>query len=252
MEKRIIARGLLAGAIGSVAAFVFARTFVEPLIDRAIAYEEASTAGRPRARDRTVQPWRAGQHRDGLRSAGVRRRDGRLVRGGVLRGVRPRRESVAPAAVGPVGRRNVPVALRDPVPEVPAEPAGRQPRRNDPAAHPVVSADGGALGCAARGCGGAGPQPCGAVRRVERDAHRRRFVCGGHRDRHAGTADDRRDCPDDFFPADVLYEFRLYSLGTQFVLWAIIAVVFALDGATTRSSEAKRSRRARQQRDRRE
>ncbi len=34
------------------------------------------------------------------------------------------------------------------------------------------------------------------------------------------------ETPDDF-PADVLYEFRLYSLGTQFVLWAIIAVVFA-------------------------
>ena len=33
------------------------------------------------------------------------------------------------------------------------------------------------------------------------------------------------ETPDDF-PADVLYEFRLYSLGTQFVLWAIIAVVF--------------------------
>jgi hypothetical protein len=33
------------------------------------------------------------------------------------------------------------------------------------------------------------------------------------------------ETPDDF-PADVLYEFRLYSLGTQLVLWAIIAVVF--------------------------
>ena len=31
----------------------------------------------------------------------------------------------------------------------------------------------------------------------------------------------------DDFPADVLYEFRLYSLGTQLVLWATIAVVFA-------------------------
>jgi hypothetical protein len=28
------------------------------------------------------------------------------------------------------------------------------------------------------------------------------------------------------FPAEVLYEFRLYSLGTQIVLWTIIAVVF--------------------------
>jgi predicted cobalt transporter CbtA len=30
----------------------------------------------------------------------------------------------------------------------------------------------------------------------------------------------------DHFPADVLYEFRLYSLGTQLVLWAIIGLVF--------------------------
>jgi hypothetical protein len=29
------------------------------------------------------------------------------------------------------------------------------------------------------------------------------------------------------FPADVLYEFRLYSLGTQLVMWAAIALVFA-------------------------
>src|SRR6187200_3140321 len=45
MEKRIIARGLLAGAIASVAALVFARTFVEPAIDRAIAFEEAQAGG---------------------------------------------------------------------------------------------------------------------------------------------------------------------------------------------------------------
>jgi len=31
----------------------------------------------------------------------------------------------------------------------------------------------------------------------------------------------------DHFPADVLYEFRLYSLGTQRVLWAVIGLVFA-------------------------
>ena len=42
MEKRIIARGLLAGAIGGVLAFLFARIFVEPVIDRAIAYEDAA------------------------------------------------------------------------------------------------------------------------------------------------------------------------------------------------------------------
>src|SRR4029453_8669871 len=34
------------------------------------------------------------------------------------------------------------------------------------------------------------------------------------------------ETPDDF-SADVLYEFRLYSLGTQLVMWAIIGLVFA-------------------------
>jgi hypothetical protein len=47
----------------------------------------------------------------------------------------------------------------------------------------------------------------------------------------------------DGFPADVLYEFRLYSVGTQFVLWAIIAVVFGslvsrLLGEPQRQAEA--------------
>ena len=40
MEKHIIGRGLLAGALGGFLAFIFARIFVEPVIDRAIAFEE--------------------------------------------------------------------------------------------------------------------------------------------------------------------------------------------------------------------
>jgi predicted cobalt transporter CbtA len=40
MEKHIIWRGLLAGAVAGVVAFVFARIFVEPTIERAIGYEE--------------------------------------------------------------------------------------------------------------------------------------------------------------------------------------------------------------------
>lgn len=39
MEKQIIGRGLLAGALAGVFAFLFARIFVEPVIERAIAYE---------------------------------------------------------------------------------------------------------------------------------------------------------------------------------------------------------------------
>lgn len=44
MEKKLILRGLLAGAIGGLLAFVFARIFAEPLIDRAIAYEDGRGA----------------------------------------------------------------------------------------------------------------------------------------------------------------------------------------------------------------
>ena len=39
MEKRIIGRGLIAGALAGLAAFLFARVFAEPLIQDAIGYE---------------------------------------------------------------------------------------------------------------------------------------------------------------------------------------------------------------------
>jgi hypothetical protein len=41
MEKQIIWRGILAGAIGGVFAFIFARIFAEPQIQKAIDYESA-------------------------------------------------------------------------------------------------------------------------------------------------------------------------------------------------------------------
>lgn len=43
MEKRLIARGLLAGVVGAVLAFFFARLFAEPVIARAVAYEDGRT-----------------------------------------------------------------------------------------------------------------------------------------------------------------------------------------------------------------
>jgi hypothetical protein len=46
MEKRIIWRGLVAGAVGGLLAFVFARIFAEPQIQRAVDYEQ----GREHAR----------------------------------------------------------------------------------------------------------------------------------------------------------------------------------------------------------
>jgi hypothetical protein len=40
MEKRLILRGLLAGAVGGVLAFLFARILAEPLIQQAVDYQE--------------------------------------------------------------------------------------------------------------------------------------------------------------------------------------------------------------------
>jgi predicted cobalt transporter CbtA len=44
VEKRLIGRGLLAGGVGGLLAFVFARTFAEPVIGKAIDYESARDA----------------------------------------------------------------------------------------------------------------------------------------------------------------------------------------------------------------
>lgn len=44
MEKQIIGRGLIAGALAGVLAFIVARILVEPVVERAIAYEEGTGA----------------------------------------------------------------------------------------------------------------------------------------------------------------------------------------------------------------
>jgi len=43
VERRLIARGLLAGAVAGTLAFLFARLFAEPVIGRAIEYEDGRT-----------------------------------------------------------------------------------------------------------------------------------------------------------------------------------------------------------------
>ena len=44
MEKRIIGRGILAGALAGLLAFVFAKIFLEPIIGRAIDFEDGAGA----------------------------------------------------------------------------------------------------------------------------------------------------------------------------------------------------------------
>ncbi|OBK12737.1 CbtA family protein [Mycobacterium asiaticum] len=47
MEKRLIARGLLAGAVAAVVAFVFGRLVAEPVIGRAVHFEEHRAGAAP-------------------------------------------------------------------------------------------------------------------------------------------------------------------------------------------------------------
>lgn len=44
MEKHIIGRGLLAGALGGILAFIWSWVFIEPVIDRAIEFEDGVSA----------------------------------------------------------------------------------------------------------------------------------------------------------------------------------------------------------------
>lgn len=44
MEKKLIVRGILAGAIAGLLAFAFARIFAEPVINQAIQYESGRDA----------------------------------------------------------------------------------------------------------------------------------------------------------------------------------------------------------------
>ncbi len=46
MEKHVIGRGLLAGALAGVLSFIFSRIFLEPVIERAIGYEDGIGAVR--------------------------------------------------------------------------------------------------------------------------------------------------------------------------------------------------------------
>lgn len=223
MEKRIIARGLLAGAIASVAAFVFARTFVEPVIAKAIAFEEEHAGGH----DHGVELFSRGVQANIGMGFGV------LAFGVAMGALFAVAYCVLYGRVGKLSPRLLSVLL-----------AGGMllslyviPFLKYPANPPAVSLDETirqrtllylmmvVLSVVAL----AGAVWLGRTL-VER--------CGAWSAALiAGAAyvvviaivmmvlPAIDETPADF-PADVLYEFRLYSLGTQVVLWAIIAVVF--------------------------
>jgi predicted cobalt transporter CbtA len=227
MEKRIIARGLLAGAIGGVLAFLFARILLEPVIDRAIAYE-----------DEAAHAHGAHEHGVELFTRGVQANIGMgfgvlafSVAMGALFAVA---FCVAYGRVGNISPRLLSVLLAGgmflslyviPFLKYPASPPALslddtiQQRTLLYLLMVVVSA--GLLVAAvvlgrnlAARYGGWSATLIAAGSYVLAIAVVMLVLPSIH------------ETPGDF-PADVLYDFRLYSLGTQLVMWAAIGLVFA-------------------------
>jgi predicted cobalt transporter CbtA len=224
MEKRIIARGLMAGAIGGVLAFLFARTFVEPVIARALEFEEAHEQGH----DHGVELFTRGVQANVGMGFGV------LAFGTAMGALFAVVYCVAYGRVGNLSPRLLSVLLAGgmflslyviPFLKYPPSPPAvslEETIRQRTLLYLLMAVLSAALLVAAVYLG---------HRLVAQFGHWSATLIG------AGcyvvaislvmlmlpTIDET---PDDF-PADVLYEFRLYSLCTQLVLWAIIGLVFA-------------------------
>lgn len=227
MEARIIARGLLAGALGGVLAFLFARVFSEPVIERAIAFEDDMSHMH-------------GGHEHGVElfSRGIQANIGMgfgvlafavamgallavlfCVAYGRLGDLAPR-----PAAALLAGAMllclNVVPALKYP-PNPPAASLEETIRQRTLLYLLMVVIS--------------------AVLLVAAVVVRGRLITrlGGWNATLAAAGAyvvaltvvmavlPTIDETPEHFPADVLYEFRLYSLGTQVVMWATIGIVFA-------------------------
>jgi hypothetical protein len=223
MEKRIIARGLLSGAIASVAAFVFARTFVEPVIDQAIAYEEAQEAGH----EHGVELFTRGVQANIGMGFGV------LAFGVAMGALFAVAFCVVYGRVGNLSPRLLSVLLAGgmflslyviPFLKYPANPPAvslDETIRQRTLLYLMVVVLSAVLLAAAVWVGRNLMQRYGAwsATLIAAAAY---VVAVAIVMLVLPTIDET---PGDF-PADVLYEFRLYSLGTQLVLWAIIAVAF--------------------------
>jgi hypothetical protein len=233
VEKRIIARGLLAGAIASVAAFVFARTFVEPVIDRAIAFEEARAGGH----DHGVEVFTRGVQANIGMGFGV------LAFGVAMGALFAVVYCVVYGRVGDLSPRLLSVLVAGgmflslyliPFLKYPANPPAVSLEETIRLLYLLMVVLSAALFAAAVWLGRNLVQRFGAwsATLIAGAA----YVVAVSVVMLVLPAID--ETPRDF-PADVLYEFRLYSLGTQLVLWAIIAVVF---GSTAQRLLAEKSR----------
>jgi predicted cobalt transporter CbtA len=224
MEKRIIARGLIAGLISGVLAFLFARTFVEPVIDRAIAFEESHDHG---GHEHGVELFSRGVQTNVGMGFGVLAFSvamGALfavvycVAYGRVANTSPRLLSVLLAAAMFLSLYVVPLLKYPPSPPAASLEETIRQRTLLYLLMVVLSA---ALMVAAIYLGRNLVQRYGGWSAA--------LIAAGSYVVAISvvmlvlpTIDETPE----HFPADVLYEFRLYSLGTQVVLWTMIGLVF--------------------------
>ncbi|HEX2285443.1 MAG TPA: CbtA family protein [Mycobacterium sp.] len=227
MEKRIIARGLLAGAIAGVLAFLFARVLVEPVIDRAIAYEDEAAHAHG-GHEHGVELFTRGVQANIGMGFGVL---GFSVAMGALFAVA---YCVAYGRVGDLSPRMLSVLLAGamflslyvvPFLKYPASPPALsldETIRERTLLYVLMVVLSAALLVAAvylakrlaAQFGGWNATMIAAGSYVVAVAIVMLVLPG------------ISETPE-HFPADVLYDFRLYSLGTQLVMWATIGLVFA-------------------------
>lgn len=223
MEKRIILRGLLAGAVASVAAFMFARIFVEPVIERAIAFEDAHAGGH----DHGMEIFTRGVQANIGMGFGV------LAFGVAMGALFAVVYTVAYGRVGDVSPRLLSALVAGamflslyviPFLKYPANPPAvslEETIRQRTLLYLLMVVLSAALFAGAVWLGRSLVERLDAwsATLVAAAAYLVAIVI-------VMVALPTIDETPNNFPADVLYEFRLYSLGTQLVLWGIIAVVF--------------------------
>jgi hypothetical protein len=242
VEKRLIARGLLAGAAGAVLAFVFARLFAEPVIGRAIAFEDGRTAAE--------QAQGVHEHGTEVFTRGVQANAGLgfgvLVFGVAMGALFAVLFCVMYARVGGVGPRVLSVLLATgALTAVYLVPFVKYPP-NPPAvgqADTIGARTGWYLVAVVSSVVLAGAAVWLAWRLTARLGGWNAWLLAAGTyvaviavvfvllPNVAETPEPMRNASGVIiypgFPGDVLYEFRLLSLGTQLVLWATIGLVFA-------------------------
>jgi hypothetical protein len=230
MEQRLIVRGVLAGAFGGVCAFAFARIFVEPVIGRAVAFEDArmQAAHEPGVHEHGAELFSRGVQANigmgfGVLAFGVA--IGALLAvafvmaHGRIGSVRPRALAVLIAAAGSAAAYVVPLVKYPPNPPA----VGRAETIRERTSLYLLMV--GLSIVLAIGALWLGRQLAGRLGSWNATLVGAGAYLGG-----IAVAMGLLPAVDETpqgFPADDLYAFRLTALGTQLVLWTTTAVVFA-------------------------